>query len=884
MDDYIFYGSTSQATWLASSCSLPPSTEEIPSVQSQISHLRSEPHQSPASPTGCQFCYSYRCMDDDKRCLEHNGPRLHWLWSCVDAAAPMEGDEWLQRSMWKSLIEMDDIWLMWENGDESQLPAAPSVPSFDSYSSVTGTIARRVNHHFAARCRSSVSLHLHTVQAADRHLELQLRLAIILWKSLVACRLQKYPSRTSLLDREVLALVDKWWLMVPHHMKGDLVSTAESKQSWRRFCSISGQQGHTCYQGHPQESMWKVWMMIQDILHRPVPYYLPDYPGGCRECLRRGELFSESSECIRPHVAALWCIAGEFTLNDQDGPCTPGFWGCSTYDSFDRDVDLANNVLNEFNLRELDEWLHKLAQASGNPGKKTTVHSVCALAPSDTHWQWIPSSCNWLIWLDQNDNELHQHWTETEFAISSITSSYRPDISFDPASWVCAVILFAIVKSDGFGPRAVSKFQFSVQQRRPIFREHLQNAPPVPETAAVQNFRSALRRTGHTCWLDTHCGQNTLADLYSSAYSMLVNASCVPVIGLQEYGTIRTGDSECSVCHNKRALLALSDVFEKDVSASAGISSSKALRRLIRRMNCRRARTFKGPLKHKDLKDLSSTLTSLAKALRVVWEAGTDDVLEVNEDDILLGFDNDGEDSEDLEEDEEDGQGHHASGNETPEMFQEISEDVDHTPTHGTVRAAKPPADTTPTYAAVSGLRASFSGPFTPHYDEIQPSAATSNGALTGSGDGLISFDEDQSSGLEVDRPGCPSIGSGNLESNRSRPAWETHVPSQSLVAPLNLVGSFRTFQDSFIPETGLSRKSGALLQQSKKPRIDRMRFEIKGKFLSILKSHNIDTGNKLPWRSLPNVLRERGYKLQNWPDGIPKPDTQNGIEKAPAS
>jgi hypothetical protein len=47
--------------------------------------------------------------------------------------------------------------------------------------------------------------------------------------------------------------------------------------------------------------------------------------------------------------------------------------------------------------------------------------------------------------------------------------------------------------------------------------------------------------------------------------------------------------------------------------------------------------------------------------------------------------------------------------------------------------------------------------------------------------------------------------------------------------------------------------------------------------------SHNIDTRNKLPWRSLSNVLQQRGYKLRNWPDGVTKPDTQNGIEKAPA-
>jgi hypothetical protein len=45
--------------------------------------------------------------------------------------------------------------------------------------------------------------------------------------------------------------------------------------------------------------------------------------------------------------------------------------------------------------------------------------------------------------------------------------------------------------------------------------------------------------------------------------------------------------------------------------------------------------------------------------------------------------------------------------------------------------------------------------------------------------------------------------------------------------------------------------------------------------------SHNIDTGKKLPWRSLPDVLRDHGFRFQNWPESI-KLSTQNGIEKAP--
>ncbi|THU99625.1 hypothetical protein K435DRAFT_794780 [Dendrothele bispora CBS 962.96] len=91
-------------------------------------------------------------------------------------------------------------------------------------------------------------------------------------------------------------------------------------------------------------------------------------------------------------------------------------------------------------------------------------------------------------------------------------------------------------------------------------------------------------------------------------------------------------------------------------------------------------------------------------------------------------------------------------------------------------------------------------------------------------------------------------------------------------------VESGGTYTSAFVVETGQSNTSKA----PNGLRVDEMRLKIKEQFLSMLKSCNIDTGDKLPWRNLFKILRERTCQFENWLEDTPQPHTQNGIERAP--
>ncbi|THV00938.1 hypothetical protein K435DRAFT_854325 [Dendrothele bispora CBS 962.96] len=80
------------------------------------------------------------------------------------------------------------------------------------------------------------------------------------------------------------------------------------------------------------------------------------------------------------------------------------------------------------------------------------------------------------------------------------------------------------------------------------------------------------------------------------------------------------------------------------------------------------------------------------------------------------------------------------------------------------------------------------------------------------------------------------------------------------------------------VPEIGTAHNT----KPPRTPRMDKMRVEIKKQLISMLDSHKIHTGGKLPWRTLFRILQEHNCEIENWPAGTPEPSTQNGIEKAP--
>ncbi|THU88542.1 hypothetical protein K435DRAFT_803445 [Dendrothele bispora CBS 962.96] len=85
-------------------------------------------------------------------------------------------------------------------------------------------------------------------------------------------------------------------------------------------------------------------------------------------------------------------------------------------------------------------------------------------------------------------------------------------------------------------------------------------------------------------------------------------------------------------------------------------------------------------------------------------------------------------------------------------------------------------------------------------------------------------------------------------------------------------VESGGTYTSAFVVDTGQSNTSKISLTDS----------SFNKNLLLPTESYNTDTGDKLPWRNLFEILRERKCQFENWLEDTPQPHTQNGIEKAP--
>jgi hypothetical protein len=179
--------------------------------------------------------------------------------------------------------------MLWANLDESMDWSYNSWKEMDSQhvwdypryygSRVAAIISRHLEYHTSGLCSCSSS-------TEGTHSPLTVRLATILWKTMLACRLTKHKFLSSLTDDEISDLVTRWWDMIPEAVKSDLKSCLEImthlqqgvKSQWSKLCAFLKQQGHSCYEGHPRESMWRTWVTVQD---RRLPY-LPGHP----ECLQ----------------------------------------------------------------------------------------------------------------------------------------------------------------------------------------------------------------------------------------------------------------------------------------------------------------------------------------------------------------------------------------------------------------------------------------------------------------------------------------------------------------------------------------------------------------------------------------------------------------------
>ncbi|THU88763.1 hypothetical protein K435DRAFT_781911, partial [Dendrothele bispora CBS 962.96] len=208
----------------------------------------------PAYRNSCPKCFSYHCKSDDEnflRAMEEGRDdcqrrddyrcRLEWIWYCICKAAP-QADQSDCEQVWCTLVESDDIWSIWEDGDDLNLPVAPVpqryVPPYPGWSRrpqpgnfnfITPIISRKIDLHSKNRCSPKLTP---SPSPVTQNTSVHLRLAIVLWKTLLATRRVKYPRNPSSVNCEIPSLIPKWWGMLPELVKANL---GIDNHSWDRF-------------------------------------------------------------------------------------------------------------------------------------------------------------------------------------------------------------------------------------------------------------------------------------------------------------------------------------------------------------------------------------------------------------------------------------------------------------------------------------------------------------------------------------------------------------------------------------------------------------------------------------------------------------------------
>ncbi|KAF5363069.1 hypothetical protein D9758_012599 [Tetrapyrgos nigripes] len=807
-------------------------------------------------PEVCENCDSYRCMADEKTLLTRMkastdvdfndiaGGRLLWLWRCLREAVPWKGvfpeDHNKLEEMWRSLLDMDDIWLMWDIGDELRVPKPKTcVPRYvkSFRNSAVSSISRRLKHHFSGQC----GLDAAATSSEGAYHQFEIRFALILWKSLFACRRTKFRLRPSSIEREIPSLVSKWWDMLPKSVKDELVYFSDTRpEIWNDFCAMLKRRGHACYEDLPDETMWKVLMTMHHLCAIPWPY-LPFHLVNCAGCLK---IQSQPSGLnLKPHLIPLFCIPSQMRCYfsyyyeeldyENSAPTSSKFWTDKWIHSNKRGgtkIKLLPNLLSQTSLQEMDKWLSNLP--SVNIGRKRTLGSFI---PKE---DWIPS--HWVDLLQDNEDDLSVHWTETEAAVEAATgiaySRYSPapfteeevaegsttGWSSDPASWLCAVALLSIVKSVGFGPQAAGIFTDVLREEEEEDKSSLQllleQAPALQKSEATRAFQNSLEKSGHTCWTDLGaCGKNSIPDLYASAYYVLIGGSEVPVVGCGQMDPDRDPDmgpqldSKCRTCRIQDGLHDLSNALDNPKS-TFGLSIDA--KRMISSMNHDRYQTNRCPLTQKNLREFSQTLIETGNGLQQQAQSicssdcANDDAhyWEEVENIICRGYmDNDSEDTDSEE-------------------------------------SSTPPP---------------------PNHSGISSQSGSNDVALNGSSTAnkLLSFQED----------------------------YVEAAPDISLTSRTDL--GLIPDQDSDKTTSGnhsIDRREAQSTTKSSKPKNrpsrQEMRDNVKLKLLEMLDSNKIYYGKGLPWKTLQEIVAEQGFEFVNWPESKGEPvqlTRQDGIQKA---
>ncbi|THU97445.1 hypothetical protein K435DRAFT_857574 [Dendrothele bispora CBS 962.96] len=636
------------------------------------------------------------------------------------------------------------------------------------------------------------------------------------------------------------------------------------------------------------------------------------------------------SGLVKPHVLALWYIAQVTTFYQDDYPYAypDNIWDSpsifSHYTSWYQALNFGKSLFNQATLHKVDEWLTtdiwSSSKKSNNSDFRKHVGKTLSEIPD-----WLKKK------LYQNENDLEPHWTETQTAISKISSSESSvgsgSDSVEPASWVSGVVLFTLAKIYGLGSLTAQYFVDIVECSYVAML--LEEAPLLSSTTPFKKFHEALKRSGHTCWSGRSHGPNSLTNLYSSAYSLLLDTSNVPVVGCDE----RYHDTKCAACHAKHAFYDLSLVLDEEPLGPLESLSDKdkqgSVKRLIIKFNyARYENIFNKPLNHCDLMLLTKKLSSLSNLFQYALDNGKDMDLFSSNGTISLGYGpknqySDYSDSDPEEDTKSSGPSRPESSARSLHPFFNQEED---TPSLGDLENSVHPScsvfdnssphayhntsmnlsisiqDSSQTQNVSEGQTTLLHPPHPPSYPSALPTShleplipsqtpifnqqsqadyniQSHSGSIRPTD--LLNMPHLPSQEIQNEQAGIQELDSGGSTQHVQQTSVSSNafnIPNPLLLndnwSPLVLRG--QTFENSFISETHNTKPP-------RPPRVDKMRTEIKKQLISMLEYKKIQiTGGKLPWRNLFRILQEHKCEFENWPTGTPKPSTQNGIEKAP--
>ncbi|THU84175.1 hypothetical protein K435DRAFT_843794 [Dendrothele bispora CBS 962.96] len=726
-----------------------------------------------------------------------------------------------------------------------------------------------------------------------------MRLAIVLWKTLLATRGAKYPRNPSSVICEIPSLIPKWWDMLPEFVKANLII---DDCSWDRFHGELKHRGHICTENLPEKEMWSTWITVQTLIGASIPLDIPLNDKNCQQCLGLREQPFGRSEFVKPHVLALWSITRATDSPENDPDAHPDNvldspYIFSQYTSWYETLNLGKSLFNQATLCKVDEWLTDIWSSSNDGFNNSNLRKHVGKTLNQTP-HWLEGN------LHLNENDLGPHWTETQTAMSRISSPESSigseSDSLEPASWVSAVALFTLAKIYGLGPLSIQLFA-DIIEHRPLGKL-LREAPLLSNISPSKKFHEALKRSDHTCWPQKFCGPNSLTNLYFSAYSLLLGTSNVPVVGHEE----RDYRTKCAACHD------FSLVLDEDISKSSSRDPLESLsdkakkgrvKRLIVKLNHVRYQNDVyehtsicyqpplAPLNHSDLIKLTKKLSSLSNLFQYALDNGKDMDLFDSNDRIFLGYGPNNEYSDDCDSEADPGEDTQDSNFSIPENSAQLSQPV---PNHeNDTNPAQPHAvfehNSFHTYHNNHSHFSTEQVPQTqnvtegqtilphPHYPSSLYTPFDNNPHLQPPMPNQSGTDYTQCYSQTIDSPGLLTL-NVELENGHAFPLQESGNSVQHIDVSLNESNisnpspppgpEGQPSEDTpFIPGHGT--------KAPQPPRSDKMRTEIRKQFISML-------GGKLPWRNLFNILREHKCEFENWPAGTPEPCTQNGIEKAP--